>query len=368
MTVSSTNSKHVYCGNGVTTHWDFTFPLVDEEDMLVYLTDPNGVLSLLETGYFVDIDNSRVEYPAVEPVGEGQEPEPGLPPLPNDWKITLIRSVPMTQETDLRNQGAFSLETLEQGFDKLTMITQQLAEAQQRSVKYPVDENPTDADTETFLSVINKAKGDAQTAAATAMASDTAAAGSASSASTSASTASTAVTNAANSAAAAAASATNASNSASAAATSATNAANSVTAADGSKTAAATSATTAGNSATAAAGSASAAATSATNAATSATNAATSATNAGNSATAAVAAAPKRFLSDVTFDGSETLKDVIVSATITDARQTIWQLCDNPNDYERMLVSIKTTSATTVRITADPPLPAGSYRLIGVQS
>jgi len=74
-----------------------------------------------------------------------------------------------------------------------------------------------------------------------------------------------------------------------------------------------------------------------------------------------------RFMEDLTFDGVETEVDVDVSADIADARLAIWQLCDNASDYERTLVSIKTISQTTVRITADPPLPAGTYRLIGVQ-
>lgn len=74
-----------------------------------------------------------------------------------------------------------------------------------------------------------------------------------------------------------------------------------------------------------------------------------------------------KFLQDLSFSGSETLKDVTVSASITDARNAIWQLCDNSNDFERIFCSIKAMSATTVRITVNPALPAGSYRLIGIE-
>ncbi len=74
----------------------------------------------------------------------------------------------------------------------------------------------------------------------------------------------------------------------------------------------------------------------------------------------------EKFFSDTVWNGSDTTKDIDVSSTILDARTAIWQLCDNSNDFERVFTSIKAISATTVRITVDPALPAGSYRLIGL--
>jgi hypothetical protein len=67
---------------------------------------------------------------------------------------------------------------------------------------------------------------------------------------------------------------------------------------------------------------------------------------------------------DTSWNGTDTLKDVTVSGA--DARFAIWQLKDNSNDFECMYVSIKATSATNVRITVGSPLPAGTYRLVGV--
>ncbi len=74
-----------------------------------------------------------------------------------------------------------------------------------------------------------------------------------------------------------------------------------------------------------------------------------------------------KFLADQTFDGTQLTKDVTVSADITDARNAIWQLRDNVNDFEIMNVKILATSASNVRISTSVPLPAGSYRLIGVE-
>lgn len=73
------------------------------------------------------------------------------------------------------------------------------------------------------------------------------------------------------------------------------------------------------------------------------------------------------FESDTAWNGADTTKDVTVTTTGMDARKAVWQLKDNANDYELMFVSIKATSATNVRITVNVALPAGTYRLNGVQ-
>jgi hypothetical protein len=51
---------------------------------------------------------------------------------------------------------------------------------------------------------------------------------------------------------------------------------------------------------------------------------------------------------------------------VDDARNCIWQLCDTANNEEIMAVEIQKT-ATTVTIVNDIALPAGNYRLIGIQ-
>jgi hypothetical protein len=74
-----------------------------------------------------------------------------------------------------------------------------------------------------------------------------------------------------------------------------------------------------------------------------------------------------RFIADTVWNGTDVTKTVTVSASIVDARNAIWQLCDNANDYERIYTSLKPISATQVQIDVSPALPAGSYRLIGLE-
>jgi hypothetical protein len=72
-----------------------------------------------------------------------------------------------------------------------------------------------------------------------------------------------------------------------------------------------------------------------------------------------------RYEEDTVWTGSQSSKVVTVSGI--DARKAIWQLTDNSNDYETMYPSIRATSATSVTITFGSNIPAGSYRLIGLE-
>lgn len=74
-----------------------------------------------------------------------------------------------------------------------------------------------------------------------------------------------------------------------------------------------------------------------------------------------------KFVADQSFDGVITLLNVNVSSDITDARNAQWQLRDNSNNFEIIYATILATTASNVRITTNVPLPAGAYRLIGVE-
>jgi len=78
-------------------------------------------------------------------------------------------------------------------------------------------------------------------------------------------------------------------------------------------------------------------------------------------------AGASKYSNDESFDGSQLVKNVTVSSTIQDARTAVWQILDNANDFARIFCTIKATSASVVQIVTNTPLPAGSYRLIGVE-
>ena len=155
MTVSMQLTKRIYAGNGLTRVWEVDFPLTDAQDLQVYLTSPAGYETKINADYELNAAMDTLTYPTVAS---------GKDPLATGWKITLVRQTPSTQEIDLLRQGELDAEVLEQGYDKLTLITQELAEKVDRCIKYPVSTQPENLETDTFLANILAAKQDAVTA------------------------------------------------------------------------------------------------------------------------------------------------------------------------------------------------------------
>lgn len=128
MVIANTNVKNVYEGNGVTTEWPITFeldPIVSK--VKIVLEDSDGVITDVSTGY--SVADNVVTYPTVES---------GLPAVASGVKVVISRETPRTQEIDLTAQGVLDAETLEEGFDKLTMQVQELADGVNRAIKLPI--------------------------------------------------------------------------------------------------------------------------------------------------------------------------------------------------------------------------------------
>jgi len=326
MTISTTTIKNSYSGDGSTTAFTYTFKITDEDhiEVLTRASDGTEVTKTITTDYTV----SGVGNAGGGTVTFVTAPASGL-------TVILRRDTPQTQGLDLIENDPLPANSLEDAYDKLTAITQELQEESDRSIK--LSRTNTMTSTEFTVGASDRANkilafdGNGEISVtqelgtfvgnwsastdfnARDIVKDTSNnniyicnTSHTSSGSTPISTntdvakwdllvdaasATSSATAAAASATAAAASATAAAASESAAATSETNAGTSETNAATSATNAATSATSASASATTATTKASEAATSATNAATSETNAATSETNAATSATSAASSA-----------------------------------------------------------------------------
>ena len=180
MSIAITDNKVTYQGNGATITWPFSFPVLEKEHLQVILTNAAGAETTLASDYVVDLTSRVVTYPGYE---SGQEPpEINKPPkLPLGWKITLLRQVPLTQETDLGDRWPF--KEIESMSDLSTMQIQQLAEEVGRCVKVGVTSiiDPTD-----LLKTVDEATTAAAGSASAAATSATQAAGSAATAANSA--------------------------------------------------------------------------------------------------------------------------------------------------------------------------------------
>ncbi|HCT6431266.1 TPA: right-handed parallel beta-helix repeat-containing protein [Klebsiella quasipneumoniae] len=116
MTVSTEVDHNDYTGNGVTTSFPYTFRIFKKSDLTVQVADLNENITVLtlDTDYSVTRAGTYSGGNVVL-----------MSPLANGWQISISRDLPVTQETDLRNQGKFFAEVHEDAFDKLTMLIQQ---------------------------------------------------------------------------------------------------------------------------------------------------------------------------------------------------------------------------------------------------
>lgn len=122
MTVSSETNKVTYIGNGVATSFAIPFPFLEKEHLKVWQLS-NGVQTE-RTDWTVSGGN--LIFSTVPASGA---------------QIMIMRKVPLTQETDYRENEVLPAETLERNFDRLTMQIQQLKEEQERSIKVDIFSN-----------------------------------------------------------------------------------------------------------------------------------------------------------------------------------------------------------------------------------
>ena len=126
MTVNSQQNKISYIGNGAATEFAVPFSFLDKSHLVVRQL-LNGVQSE-RTDWTVSGGTMTFDAPPA-----------------NNAQIVIMRQVPLTQETDYRENEILSAETLERCFDKLTMQVQQLEEKAGRAVTTDIFDD-TDAD------------------------------------------------------------------------------------------------------------------------------------------------------------------------------------------------------------------------------
>lgn len=131
--IQDQTTKVIYVGNGQTTHFPFKFKYNDKAHIhvAIYNTDTQ-VQTELTQDFFVDGEKNEVIYPGYQ---SGQEPpEAQIPPvLQANQKLVIYRQTPLTQEIDFGPK--YPLPFVESSTDKNTMISQEMKEALERSVK-----------------------------------------------------------------------------------------------------------------------------------------------------------------------------------------------------------------------------------------
>ena len=138
MTVSSTTNRNDYTGNGAVDTYSYGFRIFANTELLVTVKNTSNVETTLTltTDYTVtgvgDDSGGNVVL-----VSASQDWLDGDGDLLTGYTLTIRRVVPLTQTTDIRNQGSFLPESHEDVFDYLTMINQQQQDEIDRSMRNP---------------------------------------------------------------------------------------------------------------------------------------------------------------------------------------------------------------------------------------
>ncbi len=145
MTINSQTNKVIYTGNGVATEFAIPFSFLERDHIKV--RQKLGDIQTERDDW--EIRGGNLVFQTA--------PETGA-------EIAVIREVPLTQETDYRENEILPAETLERDFDKLTMQVQQLKEQIDRAVTVDVFD---DTQAASLIPSIRKAVSDCQTAVET---------------------------------------------------------------------------------------------------------------------------------------------------------------------------------------------------------
>lgn len=140
--INTSESRIIFNGNGTATEFPYSFAIINDTDVKVMTVDPDGVETVLDSDYYVDVTASKVIYPGYPP---GEEPaESERPPvLPTGWQLVVYRDIPITQEANLGNVWPFNV--IEDALDKITMILQTSRDTSGRSLKVS-ESTPSDVD------------------------------------------------------------------------------------------------------------------------------------------------------------------------------------------------------------------------------
>ncbi len=111
MTITVTISRWSYVGNGSRTIFPYTNRIFEKTDLAVSL---DGVLQTVDTDYTVSGIDEAAGGNVTFTVAPG-----------NNVSVTIVRTVPATQESSLPKGGPFPSDIVEKALDKLTILVQQ---------------------------------------------------------------------------------------------------------------------------------------------------------------------------------------------------------------------------------------------------
>ena len=137
MTISSnTRQAGPFTGNGSAATFAFTFKVFDEADLVVIKTTTatgTDATLTITTDYTVDLNENQNTSP-----GGSVTLTAGV--LATGYKLTVTSDIDNQQPIDLTNQGGFYPSVINDALDRVTIQVQQVDNAVERSVKFPISD------------------------------------------------------------------------------------------------------------------------------------------------------------------------------------------------------------------------------------
>ncbi|MDB4893154.1 MAG: phage tail fiber protein [Gemmatimonadetes bacterium] len=134
MTVSSITNRINYTGSGIVGPYSYPFRVHNATDIEVTRTTTAGLATTLVYPQDYSVTGVGVRNGGSITLTSA---------LPTGYTLTIRRVVPLTQLTNIRNQGAYLPEVIEDGLDRATMAAQQLAEENARAMTMAVAVDPS---------------------------------------------------------------------------------------------------------------------------------------------------------------------------------------------------------------------------------
>ncbi len=141
MTVPSIVSRDNYVGNGAASVYAYNFKIFANTDLVVTVADLNDAETtlVLATDYTVDgVGDATGGNVTLVSAGQAWLDTDG--DLLTSFALTIRRVRPVTQTTDIRNQGPYAPEDIEDSLDHGIMVAQQRQDDADRSLKLPETE------------------------------------------------------------------------------------------------------------------------------------------------------------------------------------------------------------------------------------
>lgn len=134
MTISTTESRIEYAGNGTTAIFTIPFRFLENSHIVATLTTAGGDQFPLSQGADYTVTGADDD-------GGGFLTMSSSPTVGST--LVIRRVVPSTQETDYISGDPFPAESHERALDKLTMLSQQSEEVESRTLKFPTGDLST---------------------------------------------------------------------------------------------------------------------------------------------------------------------------------------------------------------------------------